>query len=150
MVDEGGKEVGVQSNSIMLAGTEKSSESPRNGRFDKQSPDGLLKITMKNEARRDKHQKAAENRKALMKASPLGKPIPTVDFLDMNKTFIKLDQTPDEDRSGPILKPSGAFRHTEYAKGFYKVNPGTQGAATATLESLEGSHDGSPFSDVER
>lgn len=64
----------------------------------------------------------------------------------MNKTFIKLDTTPDDERAGPILKPMGAFRHTEYAKGFYKV-----GAANLTLDSLESSQgNDAAFSEIER
>ena len=56
---------------------------------------------------------------------------------------------------GPTLKQTGAFRHTEYAKGFYKVS-GL--AATATNESISGSSVVAPdqntnaggYSEVER
>ena len=85
-----------------------------------------------------------------------GKLIPAVDFMDMNKTMIdfskqqrnsladsKLNESIEEVSSPgketfgqpmpgpPKLKQSGAFRHTEYAKGFYKVG-NTAGGATTT------------------
>lgn len=79
----------------------------------------------------------------------------------MNKTFIKLDNPPSlipgpdtnsvDERAGPILKPMGAFRHTEYARGFYKVGNGTVGAAATALDSLESAQsDYTPFSEIER
>ena len=63
------------------------------------------------------------------------------------------DDTPK--LGGPTLKQTGAFRHTEYAKGFYKVS-GL--AATATNESISGSSIVAPdqntnaggYSEVER
>ena len=73
-----------------------------------------------------------------------GKSVPAVDFMGMNKTILtfnsrqeslvsKFDHTIGEEtkevsggessrRVSPHkLKVGGAFRHTEYAKGFYKV-----------------------------
>lgn len=63
-----------------------------------------------------------------------GKTVPAVDFMDMNKTMINFTNqrqslnafesqglNNEEVKAAPKLKQIGAFRHTEYAKGFYKV-----------------------------
>lgn len=68
MANDGGKNAGGESNSIMLAGTEKSSVgSLKHGRFSKASPDGLMKITMKSENKKEKLQ-------ATQKRNPKGSP----------------------------------------------------------------------------
>ena len=62
------------------------------------------------------------------------------------------DDTPK--LGAPKLKQTGAFRHTEYAKGFYKVS----GLAATTNESISGSSVVAPidqntnagYSEVER
>lgn len=105
--------------------------------------------------------KAKTNIATAVKFPREGKTVPAVDFMDMNKEVInfatqqrnsqvinagdgKFDQSTQEEAkegssptakkfSQPKLKQSGAFRHTEYAKGFYKVNgvsPTTAGYQT--------------------
>ena len=73
--------------------------------------------------------------------------------LDASLAEENKDETPK--LGPPKLKQTGAFRHTEYAKGFYKVS-GL--AATATNESISGSSivaadqntNAGGYSDIER
>lgn len=69
-----------------------------------------------------------------------GKTVPAVDFMDMNKDNLKFMQSSvaveskvesttalEEVKENTVIKlqpkqkRNGAFRHTEYTKGFYKV-----------------------------
>lgn len=108
-----------------------------------------------------------------------GKTIPAVDFMDLNKTMInfttstrqhdgsvasKLDtsvadgETKDVSHGGtlsgisqPKLKQMAAFRHTEYAKGFYKVSGATGfDGTTISHRSSAGDANTAIFSEVER
>ena len=84
-----GKEVGVQSNCILLEETQDAQEEER---F-RPSPGEGMKVTMKKESHKRIKDKTTSKR-ALKNLSPTikqreGTFAPAVDFMDMNKTFIK-------------------------------------------------------------
>ena len=89
-----------------------------------------MKVSMKGVSSKLVRNADLNVKKVKQNASKPLKLLPAVDFMNMNKTMISFcNQTDstgavalDHDTSKPKLKPSGAFRHTEYAKGFYKVS----------------------------
>lgn len=100
------------------------------------------------------------------------KAVPPVDFMDMNKTMINFqtqvgdsitgkDSSIEENRdavgsptskmASAKVQMNAAFRHTEYAKGFYKVKGQQATQRTPNRSSIQESNTEEPlFSEVER
>ena len=123
----------------------------------------------------------AKNTATPVKFPREGSHVPAVDFMEHNKTMINFATNQRQSQaaadnkfdssvlaseevtkeaaviSPPKLKPKGAFRHTEYAKGFYKVSvhaATTQLADTngtiSRRASIEGDMNTTGYSEVER
>ena len=149
-------DVGVQSNSDLIIETQ-----PRIGDY----LQNIKSITLPN-AKKNSKQTGVSKKEKLRE----GKTVPAVDFMDMNKTMINFNTRQEalastvaedtKDVSGgessrrvrsPRLKVTGAFRHTEYAKGFYKVGEQTQKEPMGTSQKSSAEDKNNiGFSEIER